>query len=39
MLNVPPDILKSFVAILEKRAVPSGQHNFYKKWLQYSLNC
>src|SRR3990172_4663075 len=38
MLNIPPDIQARFVALLEKRAVPSIQHNFYKKWLRYYLD-
>jgi hypothetical protein len=27
-----------YVAILEKRAVPSAQHNYYKKGLRYYLD-
>ena len=38
MLNVPPAILRGFGAILEQRAVPSAQHNFYRKWLRYFLD-
>lgn len=38
MLNIPPDIQTRFVALLEKRAVSSIQHNFYKKWLRYYLD-
>jgi hypothetical protein len=38
MLNIPPDILTLFDALLTKQAVPSDQHNFYKKWLQYYLD-
>ena len=38
MLNIPPDILTRFDALLTKRAVPSDQHNFYKKWLRYYLD-
>jgi len=38
MANMPPDILTGFVAILGKRAVPSAQHNYYKKWLRYYLD-
>jgi integron integrase len=38
MLNIPPEILSDFVAVLEKRAIPSNQHNFYKKWLRYYLD-
>jgi hypothetical protein len=38
MLNIPPDLLGRFVAVLEKRDVPSAQHNYYKKWLRYYLD-
>jgi len=38
MLTIPPETLTHFVALLEKRAVPSIQHNFYKKWLRYYLD-
>jgi hypothetical protein len=38
MLTIPPETLTSFVALLEKRAVPSLQRNFYKKWLRYYLD-
>ena len=37
MLTIPPETLTSFVALLEKRTVPSIQHNFYKKWLRFYL--
>ncbi len=38
MLNIPPETLTLFVALMEKRTVPSIQHNFYKKWLRYYLD-
>ncbi len=38
MLNIPPETLMRFVALLEKRNVPSTQRNFYKKWLRYYLD-
>jgi integron integrase len=38
MLNIPPELLVRFVAILEKQGVPSAQHNYYKKWLRYYLD-
>jgi hypothetical protein len=38
MLNIPPELLARFVALLEKRGVPSAQHNYYKKWLRYYLD-
>jgi len=38
MLNIPPEILRDFVALLEERGVPSAQHSYYKKWLRYYLD-
>jgi hypothetical protein len=38
MLTIPPETLTRYAALLEKRAVPSIQRNFYKKWLQYYLD-
>ena len=38
MLTIPPETLTLFVALMEKRTVPSIQHNFYKKWLRYYLD-
>jgi hypothetical protein len=38
MLNIPQELLVRFVAILEKRGVPSAQHNYFKKWLRYYLD-
>ena len=38
MLTIPPETLTRFVALLEKRTVPSIQRNFYKKWLRYYLD-
>ena len=38
MLNIPPETLTLFVALMEKRTVPSIQHNFYKKWLRDYLD-
>jgi hypothetical protein len=33
MLNIPPDLLGRFVAVIEERGVPSDQHSYYRKWL------
>jgi hypothetical protein len=38
MLTIPPETLTRYVALLEKRAVPSIQRHFYKKWLRYYLD-
>ena len=38
MLTIPPETLTHFVALMEKRAVPFMQRNFYKKWLRYYLD-
>jgi len=38
MLNIPPDLLVRFVAVLDERRVPPAQHNYYKKWLRYYLD-
>jgi hypothetical protein len=38
MLNIPYDILTSFVAVLTKRSIPFAHHNYYKKWLRYYLD-
>ena len=38
MLNIPEDIRTRFDALLTKRAVPSRDHNHYKKWLRYYLD-
>jgi hypothetical protein len=38
MLDIPPEILDRFAHLLEKRAVPSPQHFYYKKWLRYYLD-
>lgn len=38
MLNIPPDLLWRFVAVLEERGVPSAQHAYYRKWLRYYLD-
>ncbi len=38
MLNIPPEIFRGFIALLERRDLPSAQHNYYKKWLRYYLD-
>jgi hypothetical protein len=38
MLNIPPHLLGRFVALLEKRGIPSVQHQYYRKWLRYYLD-
>ncbi|HEX9758289.1 MAG TPA: hypothetical protein VGB26_10910 [Nitrospiria bacterium] len=38
MLTIPPPTLTRYVALLEKRAGPSIQRNFYQKWLRYYLD-
>ena len=38
MLNIPPDLLGRFVAVLEERGVPLAQHSYYKKWLRYYVD-
>ena len=38
MLNIPPDLLGRFVAVLEERGVPSAQHSYYRKWLRYYMD-
>lgn len=38
MLNIPPDQLGRFVAVLEQRGLPSTQHSYYRKWLRYYLD-
>jgi len=38
MINIPHDTLTRFQAILVKRAVPTDQHSYYKKWLRFYLD-
>jgi hypothetical protein len=38
MLNIPPDLLGRFVAVLEERGLPPTQHSYYRKWLRYYLD-
>jgi hypothetical protein len=38
MLNIPSELLKRYVAFLERRAVPSSLYNDYQKWLRYYLD-
>ena len=38
MLNIPPEILDRFLAILGKIGVPSAQYVYYRKWLRYYLD-
>jgi hypothetical protein len=38
MLNIPSELLKSYVVFLEKWAVPLSQFNDYKKGLRYYLD-
>ncbi|GBE00273.1 hypothetical protein BMS3Abin07_02323 [bacterium BMS3Abin07] len=38
MLNIPPEILTRFVSLLERQAIPSARHNYYKKWLMCYLD-
>jgi hypothetical protein len=38
MLTIPPETLTRYAALLEKRAVPAIQRNFYEKWLRYYLD-
>ena len=38
MIIIPDDIARQFASLLDKRAVPSAQHAFYKKWLRYYLD-
>ena len=38
MINIPEDIRDRFDVLLTKKAVPSRDHNHYKKWLRYYLD-
>ena len=38
MLPIPDNILKSFDAVLEKRAVAPAKRSDLKKWLRYFLD-
>jgi len=38
MINIPHDTLTRFQAMLVKRAVPTAQHSYYKKWLRFYLD-
>jgi hypothetical protein len=38
MLNIPPEILDRFLAVLGKKGVPSAQYVYYRKWLRYYMD-
>lgn len=38
MLPIPDDILKSFNAIMEKKAISAALRADYRKWLMYYLD-
>ena len=38
MQNIPDDIKKEFLSVLERRAVPVSSHVDYIKWLLYYLD-
>jgi integron integrase len=35
MISVPPEVMSAFVVTLNSCGIPSGQTEYYKKWLRY----
>jgi site-specific recombinase XerD len=38
VINIPPDVIARFDAILDKKAIELADHTYFRKWLRYYLD-